>query len=488
MNLAYSFVFAVQMAGWALAILLGIVLRRGLRKYRRLRLDYRRMLKEKEVMFGFVHDVGEIFAESDTVEIDALLVKVLTYAMQTTHAGAGAIYLLEPDHQTLRARAVSGLFPPLGGGPDAGVDPAISKVQQVNRLVRSRLLRKGEGILGDVADFGTPIRIEDAERDPRIPHFGIDFLRVRSLLAVPMRFHHRTLGVLAVVNRTDGNPFIEADESLLQALADQASVSTYYARMREDLDDKKRLDHDLSIARRIQTLLLPGDIPHVPGFEIAAFNIPALMVGGDYYDVIHVDDDHIGIAIADVSGKGIGGALVMSVCRSTLRARAPGQLSPAHVLRDLSRELAHDLAEDMFVTAGYFVLNHRTRELRYARAGHEPLVLCRNAHIEEMEPSGIAIGMQPPDVFDEILKEHNRTLQAGDVLLAYTDGITEAMNQGGEEWGAERLYDVVRTAAEGSAQQVIETIRGHLTRHTGEAPPYDDMTLVALKVNAVPPR
>ena len=458
-------------------------------RHRALRIGYRALLREREVIQSFVHDVGEVFAETDAVEIDSLLEKVLFYAIRTTQAGAGVVYLLDPDGLHLRARAISGIFPPFAGEEDvAGVEKAVSKSQHIARIVRGRLLRKGEGLFGEVADFGTPILVEDAERDPRVPQYEQDFLHIRSLLAVPMRFRHRTLGVMAVVNRTDGSPFIQADQGLLQALADQASVSTHYAMLREDLDAKKRLDHDLAIARRIQTLLLPGEIPHVPGLDLAAFNVPALMVGGDYYDVIRVDEAHVGFVVADVSGKSIGGALVMSVCRSVLRGRASGRPDPAEVLRDVSREVAHDLADDMFVTALYVIVNQRTREMRFARAGHERLVLCREGKARELDGTGVAIGMGDAETFDAALESVSFRLEAGDLLLAYTDGITEAVSPEGEEWGAARLLAAVEAAAADSAQDVIAHIRERLTRFTEDALPADDMTCVVLRVHPVPPR
>ncbi len=479
---------AVGFLGAMLAVALGL----GAwlwRRHRGLRAEHRTLLREREVIYHFVHDVGEVFAETDMVEVDPLLEKVLFYAMRTTQAGAGVVYLLDPDGVHLRARAISGVFPPFAGAEEvAGVETAVSKSAFVADIVRGRLLRKGEGIFGEVADFGTPVLIEDAERDPRVPQHTQDFLRIRSLLAVPMRFRHRNLGVMAVVNRTDGSPFIQADQGLLQALADQASVSTHYALLREDLDAKKRLDHDLAIARRIQQLLLPADIPQVPGLDLAAFNVPALMVGGDYYDVVRADEEHVGFVVADVSGKSIGGALVMSVCRSALRAHAAGRTDPAEVLCDVSREVARDLAEDMFVTMLYVIVNHRTREAHFARAGHERLVLCRGGRARELDGAGTAIGMGEPAAFDELLASVPLGLEAGDLLLAYTDGITEAMSPEGEEWGAARLMAELEAEPDASARETIARVRERLNRFTGGAPPADDMTMVAVRVNPVPPR
>ncbi len=450
---------------------------------RRLREQRDVLLQEKEVIYGFVHDVAEVFADAATVELDLMLKRVLFYALRTTKAGAGVIYLFEPGGEMLRARAINGIFPPLLGGVDTGLERAMSKSQHVQQLVATRLISKGEGLVGTVADFGSPILIEDAETDPRVPRYELDFLRVHSLLLVPMRFHQKIMGVLAVVNRVDGNPFIQTDMNLLQSLADQASVSVHYAGLRESLDEKQRMDHDLSVARRIQTALLPKELPRVEGVELAAFNYPALEIGGDYYDFVQVDDTHLGIAIADVSGKGIGGAIMMSVCRSVLRAHAPRHPSPADVLRLINQVLSQDVQEDMFVSMLYMVLNTATRELTVARAGHERPILCSGdkSGFTIIDSPGIAIGLSDSQTFDKTLKEVTLYLKPGDVIVAYTDGITEGMNERDEEWGVDSFLDSIRTAADEGAHSVLNNVRQRLERFVGDRPQYDDMTLLAIR-------
>lgn len=453
-------------------------------RVRHLRRDRAALLQEKDVIYGFVHDIGEVFAGTDDVDLDPLFKRVLFYALRTSHAGAGAIYLIEPNGENLRAREVSGIFPPLVSEVDIGLEHAVSKSQHIESLVKSRLIRKGEGLVGTVSDFGTAILIEDAEIDPRVPLYGVDYLKMRSVLLVPMRFHQKTIGVLCVVNRVDGNPFTQADAGMLQALADQASVSIHYAGLRETLDEKRRIDHDLAVARKIQNALLPKELPRIEGLELAAFNYPALEIGGDYYDFVQVDTEHVGIAIADVSGKGVGGAIMMSVCRSILRAQAPGTLSPGQVLRSMNRVVSQDITEDMFVSMLYMVLNTTTRELVIARAGHERPILCsgEKGDFTILDSPGIAIGIADVETFEKAMAEQTLMLQPGDVVVAYTDGVTEAMNPQGEEWGLDNFLDSVRVAAEEGANSVLNNVRQRVTRFTGSRPPYDDMTLLALRV------
>lgn len=477
LRLAAGGLAAISLTLLALLLLL-------IRRYRSARRRNENLLREKEIIFGFVHDIGEVFAESDSVDLDGLLQRVLYYALRTTRASAGAVYLLDAAGRELRARAVAGVFPPIARRAEIALDSGASRSQVVERIVRGQTVRLGEGLLGEIADFGGPVLVADAERDPRIPRYDADFLRVRSLIAVPMRFHHRIMGVLAAVNRVDARPFTETDLNLLQALADQASVSAHYAILHADLDAKRRMDRDLDVARRIQQMLLPRRLPEAAGVEMAAFNVPALEIGGDYYDFIRVDERRIGIAIADVSGKGIGGALLMSVYRSVLRAKAPGCASPAAVLRDLNRALRDDIYEDLFVTALYLVYDEGSRELRVARAGHEPPILRRAdpaAPFARIESDGVAVGLAAPEDFDAALTETAVTLAPGDAVVLYTDGITEAQKAQGEEWGLDRLLAALRDAPPG-AEAALAHVRERLMAFVGDSPPYDDMTLVLIRV------
>lgn len=450
---------------------------------RRLRALRDSMLQEKEVIYGFVHDVSEVFIGDGSADMDQLLRRVLFYALRTAKAGAGAIYL-RGEGNRLEPRAISGIFPPLSGKPDPGIDRAVSKSQHVEDMVRRHAVSLGEGLIGTVADLGTAELIADAERDVRVPTYAEDFLKIRSLVLVPMRFQQEVMGVLAVVNRVDGAPFIQADMNLLQALADQASVSVHFVRLREALDAKQRLDRDLEIARKIQSLLLPKHLPKIGGFEVAASNLPALEVGGDYYDVIQIDDIHWGIAIADVSGKGISGAIMMAICRSILRSTAIGQTSPAEVLRAVNRLMRADFAEDMFVSILYMVLNTQSSRLTIARAGHERPVLFRAADprpAEILDSPGLAVGLGLRDQFDAALQDRSIVLGPGDVLVACTDGITEAMNARQEEWGMENFLEAVSVSAGEGAHSVINNLQQRVVRFIGDAPQYDDMTLIALR-------
>lgn len=452
------------------------------RKIRRQNLALR---EEREVIFGFIHNIGEVFSAAEEIHLESLVKRILFFAATTGRASSGVIYLFSPDRSMLFARAVSGVFAPLYDPDEVHVEHLLAKSQHLETLVKSRPVLCGEGLIGTAAAIGSGTIIEDAEMDARVPVYAEAFLKIRSLLIVPMRFGNEVLGVIALANRTDGLPFTPSDLNLLQAMADQASVPVHYAGLKADLDRKRQLERDMLTAKQIQNSLLPQELPRIAGIQLAAFSLPAFNIGGDYYDVLHIDKDHLGIAIADVSGKGIGGAMMMAVCQGVLRARAPHELSPARILSELNRVLSANLAEDMFITMLYMVYNLRTRELMHARAGHERPILrrARQSSIEAIDSKGMAIGLADPDVFDMLIQDVSIQLDEGDMVVIYTDGITEALDEKNQEWGTLNLRNAINTDSAQGADGLIHSIRSQIARHVGAQQQSDDMTILALKIN-----
>jgi sigma-B regulation protein RsbU (phosphoserine phosphatase) len=475
----------LPLEGFILGAAIATFMCRLLCSSRRLRRQNIALRQEREVIFDFIHNIGEVFADAEEIHIESLLKRILFFATKTGKSASGVIYLYSPDRTQLFARAVSGIFPPLYDADQVHTDQLLAKSQHLETLVKTRPVAGGEGLIGLAASVGNGIIIEDAEIDARVPVYKDDFLKLHSLLIVPMRFGNEVLGVIALANRTDGLPFTPGDLNLLQAMADQASVPVHYAGLKADLDHKRQLDRDMQAARQIQMSLLPQSLPQPAGIRLAACSLPAFNIGGDYYDVIQIDQDHIGIAIADVSGKGIGGAMMMAVCQGVLRARAPQEKSPARMLCELNRVLSANLAEDMFITMLYMVFNTRTRELRFARAGHERPLLRRSGvgEPEALNAAGIAIGLADAEIFDSAISDISVQLASGDVVVVYTDGITEALNEKNEEWGPANLLETIGTEAGGGADALIQVIRQRLARHIGAQQQYDDMTLLALEVH-----
>jgi sigma-B regulation protein RsbU (phosphoserine phosphatase) len=465
----------------ALAIL-GLFFYKKSRDVRRLSEEREELVQQRNTTFGFIHDMGEIFTSSLDINIQGMLDKALFYATRTCNARSGSIYLLDQERDELRVRAIAGIFPPLNEVVALQPGSVTSRSATIEKMVRDYRYETGAGLIGEVAVHGNSLLVEDAELDDRVPAHKTDFLKINTLVLVPMRFGHRVVGVVALVNRTDAKPFTQTDVNLLQSLADQCAVPLHYAGLSKLIEEKKQMDRDLSVAHQIQCLLLPQRLPDVDDFGVAAFNHPALAIGGDYYDFIRIDADHLGFAIADVSGKGVGGAMIMSACRTFVRALAPAHYSPSEMLRQLNKRLSADLAEDMFVSMLYMILDLKSRKLLVARAGHERPILNRGGTNCLMDGDGVAIGLCDEEVFDMVIADVEYQLEPGDMVVAYTDGITEAMDESDNEWGIENLQTAVSDmATQGTTAMIAET-RQRLLGHIGDRAQYDDMTIVSFRV------
>jgi len=247
----------------------------------------------------------------------------------------------------------------------------------------------------------------------------------------------------------------------------------------------RALEHDLSIAAEIQSNLVPKRMLKVPGYDISAYYRPSKEVGGDYYDFIEVDEEHEGIIVADVSGKGVPGSMVMTMARAFIREEAARSrnTSPADTLMKANRLLAQDIKKGMFVTALYCILNKRTNELRVASAGHNPLVVWRAAsnQVQLVNPNGIALGFDKGPVFERTVKDEVIVLGHGDRVVAFTDGTVEAMNARNQEFGDERFYTLIRDLAPRDSNQLLNLIVKELDEHKGNAPQSDDITIVTLR-------
>ncbi|MDF1666841.1 MAG: SpoIIE family protein phosphatase, partial [Planctomycetota bacterium] len=248
--------------------------------------------------------------------------------------------------------------------------------------------------------------------------------------------------------------------------------------------DRKAIERELSIANEIQNKLLPDRIPQIPGFDINRFYESAKEVGGDYYDFLVIDQRHLGIVVADVSGKGIPGSMVMTMVRSLLRLASVRNFSPADTFKKVNRILAKDIRRGMFVTAIYMVLDIVDKKLKVASAGHNPLVVYRadSGKVELVKPKGIALGFDKGPIFDSHIREVEIELRPGDRITAFTDGVNEAMDKNEEEFGDERFYELVRQTAQLNSEEFIDKIIAAIAQHRGDFEQSDDITLATLSV------
>jgi sigma-B regulation protein RsbU (phosphoserine phosphatase) len=456
-------------------------LRASLKMQAQLQQEFIALRQEKKVIYDFLHDLGEAFTEE--IDKEHLLRIIVTCARKVTGAKGAAIYLWDSDREKLMAAVVSGAFPPVLKVDNIVADQLVAKPENLEAFLRLEPIpADSTSILGEVAQTGVAVHAERAELDERFPWFRQKALQTETYMAVPLHYREEQLGVLALANREEGKTFSKADFDLVKSVADQAAYSLQHAQVYRQLSEKKKLDHDIEVAREIQRILLPSRAPLVEGFNCAALNIPAQQVSGDYFDFIQVDSQRWGVAVADVSGKGIPASLIMAMCRSVLRSKAPGNLSPAQVLREVNRQLYPDIQEDMFITMLYLIMDS-TGKLTLARAGHESALWCRDhfKHIEAVDAPGMALGIDAGDVFDEVIKDVTIELAPLDTVVVYTDGINEALDNEGNEFGQEQLKSVLREAGPQSVDFLVKTIVDRVQNFSSGHPQNDDITLAAVQ-------
>lgn len=260
-------------------------------------------------------------------------------------------------------------------------------------------------------------------------------------------------------------------------------IADITARKAAEERERDLRERDLQLAGEIQHHLRPHVFPDIGEVEIETMSMPTLHIGGDYHDVLPVDGRRWGFVVADVAGKGAGAALMMAACRATLRLCAAGEMSPAAVVRRVNRALHPDMPRGMFIALFYGILDLDTNILRYARAGHEPALLLRAGakSPELLQGEGLALGLDGGELFDTLLRDEEVALVPGDLLALYTDGITEATNVQGAEFGRERLGICLLRNEDKPLIEVVRTLDRYLRQFTAAAPRHDDRTLLLVR-------
>ncbi len=345
--------------------------------------------------------------------------------------------------------------------------------------------------------------VEDAGED-MVPTDFMHTLDFKSLLAVPMVTRGELLGALLVAYTQSAQRFSVRNISIVEGIAHQTSVAVENAQLYEATLEQERVAQELRVARDIQTSFLPRECPSLSGWEIAADWRAARGVGGDFYDFIPLDEEHLGLVIADVSDKGVPAALFMGLSRTLVRVGAAETSSPAKVLQRVNDLLLAATQSDMFLTVFYGILHWPTGRLTYANAGHNPPILWKGTatplrtqanppqaeqglglqptfqaypNVDSLSTKGIVLGIVP----DISLQEGQVTIEPGDVLILYTDGVTEPINANEEEFGPERLVEVLASNHHRPCSEIVSRIRAAVSSFAGDQPEFDDYTLMSLK-------
>jgi phosphoserine phosphatase len=338
------------------------------------------------------------------------------------------------------------------------------------------------GIAGDVLRTGSALNIPDAYADSR---FNPEIDRktgftTRNLLTCPLLgFDGSRVGVLQVLNKRDGT-FSRWDEELVQAFGAQAGVAVQRHLLLEEYAEKRRIEADLAIARGIQQQLLPARAPVVPGFELAGWNRPADQTGGDFYDYQGLEGGQVAITLADVTGHGIGPALLAAECRALLRSSLALTSDLPRVVPLVNDLLAADVAEGRFVTAFIGLLHPEENRCVYISAGQGPIFFFQRATglIRELPTSGVPLGILPGMSFDST---RPILFDPGDLLLLCTDGFVEWPNASGERWGNEAVHRVIQQHHHLPAADLIAKLYQDCLDFAAGAPQKDDLTAVVVK-------
>jgi sigma-B regulation protein RsbU (phosphoserine phosphatase) len=464
-----------SVAGW------GVTAYLQRRRIRSLERSHEEIQVEETLVFDFLHGLGEAFRE--TIRPQQLHRLIVEGAVRIVDAHGGALYVTERTGGKLTPAFISKGCPPLIDVPPDILQQAAANPGALETFLRLRTVGPREGLIGQVWQTGQAVCLNEFSEAPELAKMRGSAFGSVSLMATALQYGDQDLGVLALANGQMGAPFSQADFVVFKSIAEQSAFALYNAIIYSMANEKKRLDHDLEIARDIQRILLPSEAPAINGFQISGINVPARQVSGDYFDYIQVDQERLGVAIADVSGKGVPASLIMAICRSVLRAEAARNPSPADVLRKVNRQLYPDIKEDMFISMAYLILDHQHNGITLARAGHDsPLWYKRQSEtVTPVKSPGMVVGIDSGSVFDRLTVDFPIPLERNDCLVLYTDGVTETLNSEGDEFGVDRMMQSVRVSANDGAQAIVKRIIEDVREFTGSIPQNDDMTLIAIR-------
>ena len=394
---------------------------------------------------------------NSTLDLGELLHIILQLTTKQTGAERGTVFLV--DHERNEIWSLIGL----------GLD------QHEIRLPATR------GIAGWVAQHGETVNLADAYADPRFES-EVDLrlgFRTRSLLCIPIRNKSKTtIGVLQLLNKKSG-AFTDGDAALLHAISDHVAIALENAQLHRELIQKQRMERDLALARSIQLGLLPDRPPQIEGFDIAVSHRPCLEAGGDYYDFIPLAADTTLVVVADVEGKGVGSAMVMANLQATLHALLAHLHSLERLVESLNDMILTDTRGQKYMTMFIALLDQRNRAIHYVNAGHvPPSVIRASGAIDFLTEGGMVVGLFPSVRFE---RGYAR-LQPGDVVVACTDGITEAADKQDEEFGRQRLAELVAKHRELPAEKIVTEVLAEVDQFSRGGTHEDDRVILVIKV------
>jgi sigma-B regulation protein RsbU (phosphoserine phosphatase) len=399
----------------------------------------------------------------DTLDLDRIMEHLLDTVKAMLDYDAAGIFVLNQDLVHGRRESPREM---IAGICRRGFDPGPPEEDE--------MLMHGRGITGYVIRNCQSVVIPDVRLDARYVQGRQTTI---SEITVPIIVNERAIGALNLESDRL-NAYSNDDLEVLLFFADAAAILIEKAMLHRQLLEQELISRQLETAREIQSRLLPQGAPRLSGYDIAGTCIPTFEIGGDYFDFIPLSRNRLGLAIADVAGHGIPSALVMTAFRALLRTKARSKLGPASITNAVNRILPEFTGENQFVTAMYAILEAHSGKITYINCGHPPPLLLRGSgEIGKLDPQNIALGVFP----DIQLKDEQNLMNAGDVLVLYTDGVTELMNREGESFGIQRLQQTIQENWQLSASALVEKIIEATRVFSKNGGFLDDITLVIVR-------
>ena len=406
-------------------------------------------------LLSIVSQVG--IALLPRTSLEDTLKMTIDLVFQAIPAERGFLFLKENGELTCK----------IARGASEAALPTASQVQ-LSRSITNKVLTEGASVL-----------TSDAMHDPRFQsQHSVVLSQIRSVMAVPLASGEEIFGMVYVDNPFD-NRFQEEDLKVLTTIASVASIKIENDRLLDERLEKRRMEEELKVASEIQMRLQPFSPPKLDGWDMTGVSFPCREIGGDYYDFIHRKrDSHLIVAVGDVSGKGTGAALLMSSLHAAVRAQSQTRASISEVMGEINQYIFENSPSNKFLTLFYGELDPISGTLRYSNGGHNaPIFVRRTGEVQRLDKGGLPIGMMQGVIYQEGSME----FEPGDVLVIYSDGITESINERDEEFEEERLIDVVKNNLGRSASGIRDRIDESLSRFVGTTAPVDDMTLMIIK-------
>lgn len=357
-------------------------------------------------------------------------------------------------------------------------NPFQTMIREVNHSGFQTPYRLDAQLTGWMLKNCKSLLVNDLKTDKRFQTMPRDGVQIKSLLCVPFFLKGKMIGLIACFNKKNNEGFTEDDQRLLSIIGAQSAQVIENARLYEQEQTLTGIQKEHRLAADIQHQLLPKSAPKLEGYDIAGISYPAQIVGGDYFDFISIDSHRLAFCLGDISGKGIPAALLMANLQATVRAETARDVHPAQSIKRINNLLYSNIAPNKFATMFYGILDSDQHVIQYTNAGHNrPVLISREGVPSMLNKAGICLSML--EQYD--YPEDNFSMQPGDTLIIYSDGITEAMNVGDEEYGEKRFIEITCQHREQSANQLVSTITKDVQNHAGERPQFDDITLVVIK-------